>query len=164
MSTGTASKIAVIVFLFLVSIMQVSAFSTISLGGARHLVRLLADLLADQIGIGKELSGVGALGTLGLTSLLLTLAGYWAGRYGETTGRGRPHAPLVAAVAATVFVEVGGYLLDSLLGGAVDVRSVLLAVPAAVIWNTNAVGELMPLMEAAPEEAPPELISGDRPR
>jgi hypothetical protein len=34
-----------------------------------------------------------------------------------------------------VFVEVGGYLLDSLLGGAVDVRSVLLAVPAAVIWN-----------------------------
>ena len=69
------------------------------------------------------------LGTLGLTSLLLTLAGYWTGRYGETTGRGRPHAPLVATVAATVFVEVGGYVLDSLLGGAVDVRSVLLAVP-----------------------------------
>ena len=75
------------------------------------------------------------LGTLGLTSLLLTLAGYWAGRYGETTGRGRPHAPLVATVAATLFVEVGGYVLDSLLGGAVDMRSVLLAVPAAVIWN-----------------------------
>jgi len=37
--------------------------------------------------------------------------------------------------AATVFVEVGGYVLDSLLGGAVDVRSVLLAVPSAVIWN-----------------------------
>ena len=26
-------------------------------------------------------------------------------------------------------------MLDSLLGGAVDVRSVLLAVPSAVIWN-----------------------------
>ena len=31
------------------------------------------------------------LSTLGVTSLLLTLAGYWAGRYGETTGRGRPY-------------------------------------------------------------------------
>ena len=38
---------------------------------------------------------VATLGTLGLTSLLLTLAGYWAGRYGETTGRSRAHAPLV---------------------------------------------------------------------
>ncbi len=75
------------------------------------------------------------LGTLGLTSLLLTLAGYWAGRYGETTGRDRPHAPLVATVAATVFVEVGGFVLDSLLGGAVEVRAVLLALPSAVIWN-----------------------------
>ena len=62
---------------------------------------------------------VTTLGTLGLTSLLLTLAGYWAGRYGETTGRGRVHAPLVATVAATVFVELGGYVLDSLLGGPV---------------------------------------------
>ena len=29
------------------------------------------------------------LGTLGVTSLLLTVAGYWIGRYGETTGRDR---------------------------------------------------------------------------
>ena len=32
------------------------------------------------------------LGTLGTTSIVLTLAGYWAGRYGETTGRGRAYA------------------------------------------------------------------------
>ena len=35
------------------------------------------------------------LGTLGVTSLLLTLAGYWIGRYGETTGRDRAHAPFL---------------------------------------------------------------------
>ena len=41
---------------------------------------------------GGLLVDVTTLGTLGTTSLLLTLAGYWAGRYGETTGRGRPYA------------------------------------------------------------------------
>ena len=39
------------------------------------------------------------LGTLGTTSIVLTLAGYWAGRYGETTGRGRAYAPPLAAFA-----------------------------------------------------------------
>ena len=29
-------------------------------------------------------------------TLLLTLAGYWIGRYGETTGRDRGHAPFLA--------------------------------------------------------------------
>ena len=78
---------------------------------------------------------VATLGTLGVTSLLLTLAGYWAGRYGETTGRSRAHAPLVAAVAATVFIEVGGYALHSMLGEPVAARAVLVALPAAVLWN-----------------------------
>jgi rod shape-determining protein MreD len=142
-SPGTASKIALIVFV--VAILQVSAFSSISTGGAGPDV-LLVTLVAVALlrgSITGALAGflaglivdVTTLGTLGLTSLLLTLAGYWAGRYGETTGRGRPHAPLVATVAATVFVEVGGFTLDLLLGGAVEVRSVLLALPAAVIWN-----------------------------
>ena len=36
---------------------------------------------------------VATLGTLGLTALLLTLVGYWVGRYGETTGRARPARP-----------------------------------------------------------------------
>jgi rod shape-determining protein MreD len=142
-SAGTASKIGLIVFF--VAIMQVSAFSTISLSGAGPDVLLVTlvsiGMLRGSItgAVAGFLAGliidVTTLGTLGLTSLLLTLAGDWAGRYGETTGRGRPHALLVATVAATVFVEVGGYVLDSLLGGAVDMRSVLLTVPAAVIWN-----------------------------
>ena len=36
------------------------------------------------------------LGTLGFTSLLLTLAGFWIGRYGETTARDRFHAPFTS--------------------------------------------------------------------
>lgn len=133
------------VLLFVVAILQVSAFSSIRIGGAAPdvlLVTLVAvALLRGSItgAVAGFLAGlvvdIATLGTLGLTSLLLTLAGYWAGRYGETTGRGRVHAPLVATVCATVFVELGGYCLDSLLGESMDVRSVLLALPAAVIWN-----------------------------
>ena len=36
------------------------------------------------------------LDTLGVTALLYAVAGYWVGRYGETTGRDRAHAPLSA--------------------------------------------------------------------
>ena len=106
MSPGTAAKVALIVFF--VAIMQVSAFSTIAIGGAGPnvlLVTLVAvALLRGSItgAVAGFLAGlivdVTTLGTLGITSLLLTLAGYWAGRYGETTGRGRPHAPLVAVI------------------------------------------------------------------
>jgi len=139
----TGAKIALLVFL--AAILQVSAFSSIAIGGGGPnvlLVTLIAvSLLRGSVAgvVAGFLAGlvvdVATLGTLGLTSLLLTLAGYWAGRYGETTGRGRPHAALVATVAATVFVEIGGFVLDSLLGGAVEVRAVLLALPSAVIWN-----------------------------
>lgn len=143
MSGATASKIVLLVFL--VAILQVSAFSSISTGGAGPDILLVTLVCVALLrgSITGAVAGFAAglivdvttLGTLGLTSLLLTLAGYWAGRYGETTGRGRPHAPLVATVAATVFVQVGGFVLDSLLGGAVEVRAVLVALPAAVIWN-----------------------------
>ena len=139
------SGVKIAVLLFVVAILQVSAFSSIRIGGAAPDVLLVTlvsvALLRGSIAgaVAGFLAGlvidITTLGTLGLTSLLLTLAGYWAGRYGETTGRGRVHAPLVATVSATVFVELGGYLLDSLLGGPVDLRSALLALPAAVIWN-----------------------------
>ena len=47
------------------------------------------------------------LGTLGLTSLVLTIAGYWIGRYGETTGRDRAHAPFLSVAVVTVLYSVG---------------------------------------------------------
>ena len=47
------------------------------------------------------------LGTLGFTSLLLTLAGFWIGRYGETTARDRFHAPYVSVAVVTVLYSFG---------------------------------------------------------
>ena len=143
MTVAAAARTALIVFV--VAILQVSAFSSISIAGASPdvlLVTLVAiGLLRGAIAgavIGFAaglLVDVATLGTLGVTALLLTLAGFWAGRYGETTGRGRPHAPLVAVLAATVLVDVGGYVLDSLLGGPVLMREVLLSLPAALVLN-----------------------------
>jgi rod shape-determining protein MreD len=75
------------------------------------------------------------LGTLGLSSLLLTLVGYWIGRYGETTGRDRAHAPLLAIAVVTVLYSLGSLAMHSLLGDPVSVRSGLDAIPAAIVLN-----------------------------
>lgn len=55
------------------------------------------------------------LGTLGVTSLVLTLAGFWAGRYAETTGHGRRLAPIIAVGTITVLAGAFGYVLYYLL-------------------------------------------------
>jgi rod shape-determining protein MreD len=75
------------------------------------------------------------LGTLGVTSLVLTLGGFWAGRYGETTGRGRRLAPLTAVGAITVLAGVFGYVLYYLLDVEVVARHALVGalVPAFVL-------------------------------
>lgn len=65
------------------------------------------------------------LDTLGFTSLLLILAGYWAGRYGETTGRGRAYAVSLAAFAITLLVGVAALVLHYLLGDTVSASSAL---------------------------------------
>ena len=49
---------------------------------------------------------ISTMGTLGVTALLLTVAGYWAGRYGETTGRNRAHAVPLAVAVITILVAV----------------------------------------------------------
>ena len=68
---------------------------------------------------------VAALQTLGLSSLLLTLTGYWAGRFGEATSRRSPHPPLVAVALATIVVVIGAAILHFMLGEAVPVSHVL---------------------------------------
>lgn len=76
------------------------------------------------------------LATLGVTSLLLTIAGYWIGRYGETTGRDRLHAPFVSVAVATVAVQLGALILHYLLGDDVSARRALLeALPPKVLLN-----------------------------
>jgi rod shape-determining protein MreD len=69
---------------------------------------------------------VANMATLGVSSLLLALAGYWSGRYGETTGRDRLHAPFLSVVVLTILVAVGGTALHFMLGEDVSARHALL--------------------------------------
>jgi rod shape-determining protein MreD len=75
------------------------------------------------------------LDTLGVTSLVLTLAGFWAGRYGETTGRDRRFAPLIAVGAITVLAGVFGFVLRYMLNEEVVARHALVTalLPAFVL-------------------------------
>jgi rod shape-determining protein MreD len=76
------------------------------------------------------------LDTLGVTSLVLTLAGFWAGRYGETTARGRRLPPLLAAAVLTVLAGIFSLVLHYMLGYELDARQALLtALPPAVVAN-----------------------------
>ena len=74
---------------------------------------------------GGLLLDVVTLDTLGLTALILALTGYWAGRYGETTGRDRIHAPIVSILVATILVALAGFFLHFLLGEEVSARRAL---------------------------------------
>ncbi len=119
-----ALKIAALVFV--AGVLQASVFSGADLLGGTPDVLLLALLgIALQRGavagaaagfLGGLLLDVATLESLGLSSLLLTLVGYWAGRFGEATGGERRYVPLASVLAATVFVAVGGYLLHFMLG------------------------------------------------
>jgi rod shape-determining protein MreD len=76
------------------------------------------------------------LDTLGVSSLLLCLAGYWIGRYGETTGRDRAHAPLLSVFVATVLYAAGALALHFVLGDSVSARYVLLeSLPPEIVLN-----------------------------
>ncbi|MFL5965205.1 MAG: rod shape-determining protein MreD [Gaiellaceae bacterium] len=81
------------------------------------------------------IADTGTFGTLGFTSLLLTLAGYWTGRYGETTGRDRAHAPLLSVAVVTALYQFGALLLHFMLGEHAPARAVLLdgLVPTIVL-------------------------------
>jgi rod shape-determining protein MreD len=68
---------------------------------------------------------VAALGTLGLSSLLLTLAGYWAGRFGEATTRSSPYPPLLAVAVGTAWMVLGSGLLHFMLGEGADATQLL---------------------------------------
>jgi rod shape-determining protein MreD len=75
------------------------------------------------------------LDTLGITSLVLTLAGFWAGRYGETTARGRRLPPILAVGAITVLAAGFAVVLRFLLGEEVVVEHALVTtlVPALIL-------------------------------
>jgi rod shape-determining protein MreD len=134
------------VLIFVAAILQVTIFSQINILGGYPDVLLLT-LVAIALLRGSVYGAAAGffagllvdtanLGTLGVTSLLLTIAGYWIGRYGETTGRDRVHAPFVSIAVATVLVQFGALVLHYLLGDVVSARRVLLeALPPKVALN-----------------------------
>lgn len=128
-----ALKIAVLVVM--AAFLQATVFSSLNvLGGTPDVLLLtLLGVALMRGAIVGTIAGFGAgllldvlqLGTMGVLALLLAIAGYWAGRYGETTGRDRAHAPLVSVLAITVLVALGGYALHFVLGEQVDAQRVL---------------------------------------
>lgn len=133
MSSAVVLRLAVV--LFVAAIFQVSAISALHLSGATPdlLLVVLVAVALLRGSVAGAIAGfavglivdVATLGTLGVTALLLTVVGYWSGRYGETSGRGRPYAPLLAVLAATSASWVGTYLLDYMLGEVVSFRASL---------------------------------------
>ena len=127
-------KIAAIVFV--ASILQVSVFSDVRILNGEPdllLVALVAvSLLRGSVAgacagfFGGLLIDTATLETLGLSSLLLTLIGYWVGRYGETTGRDRTHAPFLSVAVVTFLYALGGLALRFVLGEPAPARVVLL--------------------------------------
>jgi rod shape-determining protein MreD len=117
------------VLMLVVGLLQISFVTPISIAGG-HADLVLVTLVSVALLRGALLGAVagfwaglvldvGALQPLGLTSLVLTLAGFWVGRFGEATTRNSPHPPLIAAALATVWWAVGSALLNFMLGQSV---------------------------------------------
>jgi rod shape-determining protein MreD len=75
------------------------------------------------------------LGTLGVTSLLLTIGGFWIGRYGETTARDRFHAPFLSVVVVTGLFVFGQLLLQFMLGEPAPAALAVHSLPGALLLN-----------------------------
>jgi rod shape-determining protein MreD len=140
--TATLRAVALV---FLLSLLQAVVFSSSPVfGGAPDL--LLVTVVAVGLLRGSVVGAVAGFGgglvvdlvtldTLGVTSLVLTLAGFWAGRYGETTGRGRALAPVLAVAVITVLAAIFGFGVRYLLGEDVVARQALVSalLPALVL-------------------------------
>jgi rod shape-determining protein MreD len=131
--------------LFVAALLQAGVISsTFVFGGAPDLLLVVIvslGLLRGSVA-GAVLGFVGGLvidtvtlDTLGVTSLVLTLAGFWAGRYAETTGRGRPLAPVLSVGVITVLAAVFGLVLHYMLGEPISAHQALLTAlfPALVL-------------------------------
>jgi rod shape-determining protein MreD len=139
-----AAKAALAVFV--AAILQVTIFASVDVaGGAPDLLLVTLVAVALLRGpiygaaagfFGGLVVDTATLETLGLTSLVLTLAGYWIGRYGETTGRDRAHAPLLSVIVITILYAFGAFAVHFMLGDDVSARRVLLdSIPPAILFN-----------------------------
>ncbi len=130
-----SDNLLVAVTVFVAVLLQVTLVASLDIAGGTADILLLsllpiAFLRGSITGAvagfcGGLLVDVMTLDTLGVTALLYALAGYWAGRYGETTGRDRVHAPLLAVLVATIGIAYAGFGLHFLLGEGVSARIAL---------------------------------------
>jgi rod shape-determining protein MreD len=122
--------------LFVVAVLQAAVFSSVTiLGGVPDL--LLVALVCVALLRGPIFGAVAGfwagllidaanVEALGVTSFLLTIVGYWIGRYGETTGRDRTHAPFVSVAAVTFIYALGSLAFRFVLGEPAPAKAVLL--------------------------------------
>jgi rod shape-determining protein MreD len=130
--------------LFLVALVQVSvlteyrAFRTASivLVALLSIALLRGSVFGAIAGFGTGLIlDTATLGTLGVTSLLMTVGGFWIGRYGETTARDRFHAPYVSVAVVTALYSFGQLFLQFVLGEPAPAGLVVHALPLGLLLN-----------------------------
>ena len=145
MQVSSWDGVKIAVLLFVAAVAQVSIFSQIDVFGASPDL-LLVTLVAISLLRGSLAGAVGgffaglivdtaSLGTLGLTSLVLTLAGFWIGRYGETTGRDRAHAPFLSVAVVTMLYQFGLLVVHFVLGESAPAGAVVRSLIPAIVLN-----------------------------
>ena len=144
------------VLVFVAAVVHAAVFSgVLVLGGTPDilLVTIVAVALVRGATVGAcagffggLVVDVALLDTLGTTSLLLTLAGYWAGRYGETAPSTRRYAPYLAVGVMTVLYLAGALVLRFMLGEPAPAQAVLvetlaqsLALNVVAMWPVFAI-------------------------
>jgi rod shape-determining protein MreD len=163
MSAMTALRSTAVVFT--AAMLQTVIVSSLVIGGGAPdlllVVVISLGLLRGSVAgasfgfIGGLVVDLLTLETLGIASLVLTLAGFWAGRYAETTGRGRRLAPFTAVAVLTVLAAMFGFLLHYLLGEDVVARHALITVLVPTV--------LLNLLLALPVHALVRSIAGEGP-
>lgn len=144
MAAGAFFRAAAVVFV--AAMLQFVIVSSLLIGGGSPdlllVVVVALGLLRGAVAgailgfLGGLVLDIVTLGTVGISSLVLTLAGFWSGRYAETTARDRRVAPLVAVGTITVLAGVFGFVLHYMLGEAVVARhSLVTALLPAVVLN-----------------------------
>jgi rod shape-determining protein MreD len=143
MSGAAALRACAVVFV--AALLQVVIVSSLVIaGGAPDLLLVVIVSLGLLRGsmpgsvlgfVGGLIVDVVTLGTLGVTSLVLTLAGFWAGRYAETTGRDRRFAPVIAVGTLTVLAGAFAYVLHYLLDEDVVAGQAFSALAPAFVLN-----------------------------
>ena len=130
--------------LFVASLLQLSVLteyrafrtSSIVIVALLSIALLRGSIFGAAAGFGTGLLlDTATLGTLGVTSLLMTIAGFWIGRYGETTARDRFHAPYVSVAIVTGLYSFGQLFLQFVLGQPAPASEVVRALPLGLLIN-----------------------------